>query len=133
MKKIYLAGRFSTQKKLKNYRGSLNWAGHHVTSRWLDAVRPDMADVEKVEQFFRAWSIIDIQDIDDCDVFVIFADDPGSRGGMHGELGYALGKEKLIIVVGEKHPYPNFLYYHCGVRHYVSNFSQALEIIEEGE
>lgn len=98
--KIYLASRWSRQAILRQVRGDI--FPHVVTSRWIDAERPEIPG----EEFFlsdegRLRFENDIIDIGMSDILV--ADTLGGmgrRGGMMMEIGYAYGLGKPVMLVG---------------------------------
>ena len=95
----------------------------YIATSHLHAVRADALAGEIDATVVSTWTkdtvgyhnevkkaIRDIAQIDDCDVFVCLAF-PGSGGGMHNEVGYAMGRGKPVLLFGGSlgmlayHPY----------------------------
>lgn len=93
---IYLAARYSRRLELCAYRDDLRFAGHTVTSRWLDGTHESRdgnilseAERDLAEHAARQ----DLQDVEGADLLIFFSEQgPQSRGGRHVEFGYALAK-----------------------------------------
>ena len=94
MTKIYLASIYERRAELQEYMRRIEAAGFKVTSRWL------MHDFD--DSNWAAQAIIDLEDIQDCDGFIVFTEEKGykGRGGKDFETGYALALGKPIAVVG---------------------------------
>ena len=92
--RFYLASIYQRRSEMKEYTEKLEAMGHIVTSRWI---KEDFDDTDWYHQ-----TKVDIQDIDACDVFVVFTEEKGTmgRGGKDYEAGYAFGKNKPSILVG---------------------------------
>jgi hypothetical protein len=85
--RIYLAARFERRLELCGYRATLQAAGYHVTSRWLDT-GDEFADGP------RQNAELDVIDLLAADTLIAFTEAPGvgsTRGGRHVEFGIALG------------------------------------------
>lgn len=103
MKYIYIAARWSRQPTLREMRDVLhektNW---RVVSRWIDTVRPR----DPGENFFispegRSRLAIDLEDLRQCDLVVVdLLEGIGRRGGVAIEIGYAIGLNKPIVLIG---------------------------------
>lgn len=103
-----------------------------VTSRWL---REDPADSLRV----RATQ--DLQDIDSCDVLIRFTDLPPVAmldgvsvaprhlitGARMVEMGYALAKGKIVLVVGGRQP----IFDHLPQVHHVHDVSAMIEWLRD--
>jgi nucleoside 2-deoxyribosyltransferase len=106
--KVYLASWFSSKDERKKQAEELNALGIRVTSRWLDeTAKPDSNMNEFDDKYLRDTAILDVEDIIDSNVFVLFTVDPNDgpcyrRGGRHWETGYAYALEKPILIVGPK-------------------------------
>lgn len=111
MMRIYVASRFERQVELQGYAAQLRASGHKVTSRWLieeaDEVGAPSTWLGHADRL-RKYAGIDLEDIEDCDTFMVFTHEGMARGGMHVEFGYALALGKRIIVVG---PRPTLFHY----------------------
>lgn len=96
--KVYLASQYARKPELQVYAEELQDAGIKVTSRWLTDEPAALSQEEKV-----VWARYDLQDVDDADILVFFAEHPEHqprRGGRHVEFGYALGRNKTVLVIG---------------------------------
>ena len=95
--KVYLASSYSRREELIEYRGMLNRAGVVVTSTWLDG------EENKDEASRISYARQDLADVDKADMLILFTesrDTPMLRGGKMVEAGYAIGRNKTVIVVG---------------------------------
>ncbi len=111
--KIYLASRYSRRLEMCELKCRLESLGHTVTSRWLLGGHQWNGDAkETIDQYESGGMPVmavrcaqdDINDIRAADTVIAFPDPPRepstSRGGMHVELGFALGLGKRVIVCG---------------------------------
>jgi len=123
--RVYLAARYSLKEQLKVYATELRAEGIEVTSRWLEekySPNTQMGEVPYNELVMFART--DLQDVEDADVLVFFAEDPENqprRGGRHVEFGYALAENKTILVVG---PIENIFHNLPEITHF-DNFEQV--------
>jgi nucleoside 2-deoxyribosyltransferase len=77
-----------------------------VVSRWHR--RPSAAEIAAADRIGGPSDVgiactaarRNLADIDTCDVFVVLTTGTTARGGRHFETGYALARDKAIIVVG---------------------------------
>lgn len=105
--KVYIAASFSRQKEMQDVARRLLFAGVDVNSRWLH----EDQSLDHSPEFLRICALKDIEDVQDCDVFVRFSDDLHfplvyshlATGARHFEMGLAwvLGKE-IIVVSGKQ-------------------------------
>lgn len=124
MLKIYLAARYSRREELCGYRDLLDREGMFVTSRWLDGdhqisdtgapigdngtalIEGDDGSTSARAVALRAkFAAEDLADVMGCDLLIAFTEPPrsnASRGGRHVELGLALGRKKVVFVVGPR-------------------------------
>ena len=130
--KIYLAARYTRRDELREYAKALRALGHEVTSRWL-AERKDpgctVDDVTEGEHLRIAER--DLEDIAAADMFVAFTREPkgNKRGGHHVELGYALAREKEIILLEGRE---NSFHYLEGID-FFETFEEFLVALQEAE
>ena len=119
--KAYIAARFSRLKEMKALIPLFQEYNISVCSRWLqETVSPDVTLSELSPIYHGKTAEIDIEDIDACDIFVFFSEDPlvgVPRGGRHVEFGYALAKGKRISVIGQEE---NTFHYLPQIRHHLS-------------
>lgn len=104
---VYLSGQFEDAPELRRVRDALESAGVRVTSRWLATLSstPATARAHEVGAGSRLAAIArqDMEDIEACDVVVVFNPESArstGRGGRHVETGYALALRKQVIIVG---------------------------------
>ena len=101
--KVYLAASYKRRDELRVYAKVLRSFGYSVTSRWLRELSPPKIELDDVSaKFLRQHAEQDIEDINEAEVFVLFTRDKKERGGMYVEMGYALAKNKNVILVGPK-------------------------------
>ena len=96
---VYLAGSFSRREELCKLRYRYQSCGITITSRWLVVV---VDEDQRTPQLLRSWALKDLEDLRNSEVLVVYNDpeDPGG-GGRHTELGIALERGMLCVIVGE--------------------------------
>jgi nucleoside 2-deoxyribosyltransferase len=116
--KVYLAARYSQKGDMQCVAALLEARGIEVTSTWLkEHWSPGITMDQITEEELVDIAALDLADIDRADGVILFSLDPliaGVRGGRHVEFGYALGKDKPIVVVGPKE---NIFHYLPRVKH----------------
>lgn len=109
MAAIYVAARISRRPQARQLAQHLIEQGHTITSRWVWAKPrnpgvPETALSPKAPDHDRArFAQEDIEDLDNCDWCISLMEPDernNSRGGRHVEFGYALGKDKRLLIVG---------------------------------
>ena len=104
--KFYLAARFSRKYEMQEHIKYLVSIGHEVTSSWpyeenasTDSFLETATDLDVTLMALR-----DIQEVDAADALIYFGEQPrvSTRGGRNVELGYAIGRGKLIYHVGPR-------------------------------
>ena len=101
--KVYLAGPYQWKNIIATYAAELRKAGVTVTSRWLEEPHsPTTQCGDLPDATFAKYAIQDLEDIDQAEILVLFAvpGTPIPRAGRHVEFGYALAKNKKLVVVG---------------------------------
>lgn len=113
--KVYIAGPFLARSFLQGAARAIISHGYVVTSRWLTQAPVALpatgecgAAPELSEEDVALHVMMDLQDVRDADVLVVYAASalrpfPPERlvsGGRHVETGYALALGKPVIVVG---------------------------------
>lgn len=98
MVSIYIAAPWVNKQQSRQVRTELEELGHRVTSRWLD--EEDSSSMPEDPEYCQRVAKEDLRDIDDAHLFLILTDERPVGGGHHVELGYALAREKHIVVVG---------------------------------
>ena len=104
--KVYLAARFSDRPQMQAVADRLKPLGFDIVARWVYGGEEGLSR----EQI----AILDIADVDACDVLVSFTQPYGTLtkgGGRHVEFGYALARGKKLVVIGFRenvfHHWPN--------------------------
>ncbi len=97
--KIYLAGSFAAQKRLRPIRDKLWALGHEVVGTWLDEIAVPTGMSQDI--FNKQLAIKDLTEVKSADCFIIDVKEESTTGGRMVELGYALGQAKLKYLVGE--------------------------------
>lgn len=104
--KIYLAAMYSRKQDIALKTDDLRALGHVVTSTWPEEPdNPQVSLKDVQDSTLRAYALRDLEEIDAADVLVLFTVDPDEktrRGGRHAEYGYALGRGKIVCIVGPK-------------------------------
>ena len=102
---IYIAGKFSSRRRIRPYRQELINKGYKVLSNWM-VNDPDVdpsAEIDSLGANLEDCQFIaerDHAEVKQCDIFIIDTNDISSTGGREVELGYATALEKTIIRVG---------------------------------
>ena len=100
----YLAAGYDQKERMRGYRAQLQATGDiTVTSRWLDEAEEKPlqdAEISKDPETAMRYGEMDFEDIDKAEIFVMFTDTPSTSGGRHTELGYAIARCKVIVIVG---------------------------------
>lgn len=109
--RIYLAGDFARRDELAAVGESLSlWPGIAITSSWLTTppVFPEGAGMQaaeydaETEEKVKGICRLDLDDIDDSNLLVLFTTGQVTRGGRHFETGYAIAKGMQVVVVGPR-------------------------------
>jgi nucleoside 2-deoxyribosyltransferase len=105
MVKVYLAGQRQTGERMVEWGVLLEEAGFEVTSRWIaQPLGPQLSFLapENIEAR-KTFAHQDLADLDAADVVIVRGEEKFLRPGRGKfvEVGYALAKEKPIILVGE--------------------------------
>lgn len=104
--KVYIAAQYRQKEAVHRHKAELEAFGFVVTSTWTD--EPDSPNVSRKEvddHVLRGYAKRDVCEIDAADILVLFTVDPDEltrRGGRHVEFGYAMGKGKVVAIVGPK-------------------------------
>jgi nucleoside 2-deoxyribosyltransferase len=110
--RIYLASRFENRPKLIQARSALEESGHVVTSRWLEVTDRPIPSEDSSQWAAHAalWSEYDLEDVASADLLIcdLTCEVQGMRGGVHVEVGYALGQGKPVWVIGRR---PNVFFF----------------------
>ena len=120
--KVYLAAMYSWMDKMESARDQFAAAGFEVTSQWIDN-GPDAVIGHDMAQ-------MDLDDIDRANVLVLYTLPHGTgftSGGRMTEFGYALGRQKWVIVVGDRENIFMHLDYVC----VVDTTEEAIEVLND--
>lgn len=98
--KVYVAGSFAEIDHCRRIAEILTNAGHVVTSRWLEGggQAPDHPDAWP--PVAAHWAEQCRQDVDAASVVVVVNPSASLTGGTMWEFGYAIGRQKLAVVLG---------------------------------
>ena len=96
--RVYIAGRFEAQHRLRVMRDLVEALGHEVVGTWLDEESTsDPTEAEALE-----YAVRDFGEIRACDLFILDTLDENLRGGREAEYGYAWGVGKVTLIVGPR-------------------------------
>ncbi len=102
--KIYLASGFRRRYVLREVAKKLQKKGHEIVSSWiwLDT-RPRRTDAG-FERFAREIAQRNLLEMASADAIIIdsWGIAPENHGGVHTELGYALGAGKVLFLIGPR-------------------------------
>jgi hypothetical protein len=94
--KVYVAGFFDSQARLKETALRLADLGYEITSTWLDEVPTPDPD----EHYLNMCAIRDLEDIKRSDAVILDTQDINPRGGREVEWGVALTRMIPRYIVG---------------------------------
>jgi hypothetical protein len=124
--KIYVAGSFSSQKRLRLDSHRLWELGHEVTSTWLGEV----AKPESMRQmvFDHKLALKDLCEVSAADLVIVDTIQRSSTGGSDTELGYALGafQHKMVWTIGPIRS----IFHHLADMHFAS-WDECIEFIKD--
>ena len=114
--KLYLASKFAMKDKVDTLSKFLQLKGHQITCIWWED------DVKRIRSTDKEWYQLpiikyicsrDFQGVDNADALILISnkDEPMSFNGANVELGYALAKNKKVIIFGKVDR--NALYSNC--------------------
>jgi len=109
--KVYIAAPYAGRQMVAHWIDRLTDAGHQPICRWADGTHPvgqaGNASEATLDDRIR-WGMDDLEDVDNADaVIVLTAEAAGvipaqaTSGGRHIETGYAIAKNKIVVLVGE--------------------------------
>ena len=123
--RIYLASNFSNSVKMRHYKQILEDRGFHITSRWVNYnERPEKNG--EWEKLAMKISMNDFADVDTCEVMIIDALRPSTRGGYHTELGIAYALNKKIIIINST-PLDSNVFFFLPEIIFVSSWGEAIK------
>lgn len=112
--KVYIAARFHRREEMAAKADILKKCGFEITSRWVYGGEEGLTR-EQV-------ALLDLADVDRADIVLSFVEPYGSAnvgGGRHAEFGYALAKNKRLVIIGTGEREIVF-HHHPGVEHYAT-------------
>lgn len=97
--RIYIAGSFEDQKRLRPEANRVWALGHEITGTWLQEVKRPAGMPE--DMFKRKLAIKDLCEVARADLLIL--DNRRSTGGKNAEWGFALGEfqHKQLWLIGE--------------------------------
>lgn len=95
--KIYFVSKLHHAHKFKEW--ALNNPNHHVVSKWIYSE----SEFPQVKEHAVNFWVDDFRDIDFCDAVVVYVENGEKLRGGLVEVGYAIAREKKIILIGD-HP-----------------------------
>lgn len=102
--KAYVAAPFYRKDEVRQVIKDLACLGVESTARWVDSHN---SDYDAKPEVLKTEAAEDLYDIERADTFILLAHWPKEgSGGKDVEFGYALGRGKKMVVVGE--PYNLF-------------------------
>lgn len=102
----YIAAPFNRREEAREARRQLAAIGIQSNARWIDSHNEGYDSPKRV---MSQAALEDLDDVARADMLVYLAGFPGEgRGGKDVEMGYAIGRGKRVVVVGE--PYHVFHY-----------------------
>jgi len=102
-KKIYIAASFHGAARIFEEAEVLADLGHIITGVWFQSFDPleKMWDGNFGGRIAEVMALRDFSGIDRAKIVIIDTLEESSSGGRNVELGYALAKDKRIILIGE--------------------------------
>jgi hypothetical protein len=103
--RIYIAGKFSSRHRLRQYKQVLKDRGYDVLSTWIDKDGDD-ASLAPTLELCKAEAERDKYEVFNSNIFILDTFDESSSGGREVELGMAAEqamsdrKGKYILIVG---------------------------------
>lgn len=122
---IYLCAAYERRLFMLAQADALESAGHSVVSRWVFGEHEGGAlTPEASARYARE----DLEDLDRAHVLIAMGEHRGRyfSGGRHVELGYALARRKIVILVG---PAENVFHHSDGV-HRVNTWGEVLPFLD---
>jgi hypothetical protein len=106
---VYISSSMTDKAAVKQFADKLSLHQIRVTSTWHDDGAHDWkpGDAESARSVAKKC----LTEILEADWFVQFSESPSTLGGMHYEMGFAVGLRKLIILIGK--PVMPFQYLPC--------------------
>lgn len=93
--RIYLAALYSRREEMEEHANRIKQKGHEITARWVYGGEEGLSREDI--------ALMDIEDVDRADIVISFTHPRGfltPGGGRHVEFGYALAKNKKLVIIG---------------------------------
>lgn len=117
----YIASAFTRKEEMRYIRSTMQAAGFNVVADWLDEPA-ESDDTAPTDEYREACALLDLKNVNECDVFVCFIGGVGS--GHHTELGLALCGGKRIVLIGKK----NNIFHYLPLLDYFTDFADFLNV-----
>jgi nucleoside 2-deoxyribosyltransferase len=95
-RRVYIAGLFDSQERLRVQRDAMIAMGYIVTSSWLE----ESPDTAFTTDKWADYAERDLAEVEDSHFIVVDTLDVTPRGGREVEMGYAMALNKPVFVVG---------------------------------
>jgi len=119
--KVYLAARYARKVYVYSYTRQISKLGYEVTSGWSEGTEQkdqygirigitgeyaaENSHTPEAEELRNHLARNNLQDIRNCDIFILFTDKDrrlGTTNGRFVEFGYALALDKTCFIVGPR-------------------------------
>ncbi len=112
---------------MQGHRERIQSLDHAVQTRWLDSdeSKPSPGSGQ-VAEFSERWQEINFNDIDACETMIVdLTTGLSHMGGTYVELGYAIGRQKDIWLVGQR---PNVYCFNPCIQ-FFANWEQVYRVL----
>ena len=100
--KIYIAGKVTAARRLREERQTLRKLGHDCKSSWMDLAIPYPENFGAAAFDTATEANRDLAEIEECELLIIDTQDMSETGGREFEMGFAFAKDKVIYRVGPR-------------------------------
>lgn len=97
MTKYYVAGKADDYENVRKLIEEIKALGGDITYDWTHLT---CSSVEPIYDWYRKTALLDLEGIDKCDVVVALMTKEYIFRGTWVELGYAIAKNKKIVIIG---------------------------------
>ena len=95
--KVYISGSYNEQARLREESHKLFALGHQITSTWLNEVQQPTHLTH--DEWFQKLAVKDLCEVASADCIILDLDGDSTSGGRYTELGYALGRYNMLVIV----------------------------------